>query len=145
MSRHRDIPSMYSSVYLVQLRMAPECLGVGFTCLASQPASVSQIMTSSAVFLQGVRVRVTPVWALITPQASAALLELPPQEGPDHATVAAALVALRQPHAQVTNQQPFPAGSHAAVCTGKASRPTCLPPPAPLDTPPPFDTQQHHL
>ena len=88
-------------------------------------------MTSAAAFLQGVRVRVTPVWALTTPQASAALLELPPQEAPDHATVAAALVALRQPHAQVTDD-PFLLDFLQQFVQAKHQDPIASPLPPPL-------------
>lgn len=52
-------------------------------------------------FLQGLRVRVTPIWTLITPQASVFLLELPPEAAPDQASVEAALVSVKQPRAQV--------------------------------------------
>ena len=51
--------------------------------------------------LQKVRVKVTPVWQLTTPQASVALLELPSEDTPDQEATAAALAACRQPHAQV--------------------------------------------
>lgn len=61
-------------------------------------------MFSSVFFVQGVRVRVTPVWTLITPQASVFLLEVPPDAVPDHASMEAALVAVRQPNAQVLLQ-----------------------------------------
>ena len=71
----------------------------GYHPLASQQASFACGVQSC--FLQGVRIRVTPVWTLITPQASVALLEFPPQEQLDHAKVAAALISLKQAHAQV--------------------------------------------
>ena len=51
--------------------------------------------------MQGVRVRVTPLWQLTTSQSSSALLELPMEDLPDSARLAAALVICRQPHAQV--------------------------------------------
>lgn len=71
----------------------------GYTVMSAVVAPPG--MFSSVHFVQGVRVRVTPVWALITPQASVFLLELPPDALPDHANMEAALVAVRQPHAQV--------------------------------------------
>lgn len=49
----------------------------------------------------GVRVRVTPLWQLTTSQSSSALLELPTEDLPDSARLAAALVICRQPHAQL--------------------------------------------
>lgn len=59
--------------------------------------------------LQGVRVRTTPLWELM-PQLSAVLLELPAEETPDQATVAAALAFVRQPQAQV------PSSTHVGKC-----------------------------
>ena len=50
--------------------------------------------------LQSVRVRTTPLWDLM-PQATAVLLELPLEDTPDQATVAAAFASVRQPQAQV--------------------------------------------
>ncbi|KAL3134934.1 hypothetical protein ABBQ32_007896 [Trebouxia sp. C0010 RCD-2024] len=63
----------------------------------------------------GVRVRVTPVWALITPQASVFLLELPPDALPDHANMEAALVAVRQPHAQLIPWAEYAAAKRAGT------------------------------
>lgn len=51
--------------------------------------------------MQGVRVRVTPLWSLGTQSASTALLELPSNEPVESITVTMALRGLGQPHTQV--------------------------------------------
>ena len=66
-------------------------------CMRSFCSSSSQTLPCT----QGVRVRVTPLWQLTTSQSSSALLELPVEDLPDSARLAAALVICRQPHAQV--------------------------------------------
>ena len=52
-------------------------------------------------WIQGVRVRVTPLWQLSTSQSSSVLLELPAEEEIGHEQVTAALALIRQPQTQV--------------------------------------------
>lgn len=54
--------------------------------------------------MQGLRVRVTPLWQLTTSQSSSALVELPVEDQVDSARLTAALALCKQSQAQVRLQ-----------------------------------------